>query len=32
MGFDFFEKGMKVKIIKEPDNAYDAEAIMVKVK
>lgn len=32
MGSDFFEKGMKVKLIKEPDNAYDAEAIMVKVK
>lgn len=32
MGMDFFEKGMKVKLKKEPDNAYDSEAIMVKVK
>ena len=26
------EKGMKVKLEKEPDNSYDKEAIMVKIK
>ena len=26
------EKGMKVKLVKEPDNAYDKEAIQVMVK
>lgn len=31
-GQDFFEKGMKVRLVKEPDNEYDAEAILVKVK
>lgn len=31
-GSDFIEKGMKVKLEKEPDNAYDKEAIQVKVK
>ena len=31
-GSDFLEKGMKVKLEKEPDNAYDKEAIQVKVK
>ena len=29
---DFFKPGMKVKLIKEPDNKYDAEAIRVEVK
>lgn len=28
----FMEKGMKVKLEKEPDNVYDKEAIQVKVK
>lgn len=31
-GCDFLEKGMKVKLIKEPDNEYDKEAIRVEVK
>ena len=31
-GTDFFKPGMKVKLIKEPDNHYDAEAIRVEVK
>lgn len=31
-GSEFIEKGMKVKLVKEPDNEYDKEAIMVKVK
>ena len=26
------KKGMKVKLVKEPDNEYDKEAIMVKIK
>ena len=26
------KKGMKVKLIKEPDNEYDKEAIQVKIK
>ena len=30
-GKDFFEKDMKVKLVKEPDNEYDKEAILVKV-
>ncbi len=30
-GKDFLEKGMKVKLVKEPDNPYDKEAILVKV-
>ena len=30
-GSDFMEKGMKVKLEKEPDNEYDKEAIQVKV-
>ena len=25
-GSDFMEKGMKVKLVKEPDNEYDSEA------
>lgn len=28
-GSDFLKKGMKVKLIKEPDNEYDKEAIRV---
>ena len=31
-GTQFMEKGMKVKLEKEPDNLYDKEAIMVKIK
>ena len=31
-GLSIFEKGMKVKLIKEPDNRYDSEAIRVEVK
>lgn len=31
-GSDFMKKGMKVKLMKEPDNEYDKEAIQVKVK
>ena len=31
-GSDFMEKGMKVKLEKEPDNKYDKEAIQVKIK
>ena len=31
-GTGFMEKGMKVKLIKEPDNEYDNEAIQVKIK
>ena len=31
-GMDFLKPGMKVKLVKEPDNRYDAEAIMVKLK
>ena len=31
-GSDFMEKGMKIKLEKEPDNEYDKEAIQVKVK
>ena len=31
-GSEFMEKGMKVKLVKEPDNQYDKEAIQVKVK
>lgn len=30
-GKDFFEKDMKVNLVKEPDNEYDKEAILVKV-
>lgn len=29
---EFMEKGMKVKLVKEPDNEYDKEAIQVKIK
>lgn len=31
-GSDFMEKGMKVKLIKEPDNEHDKEAIQVRIK
>ena len=31
-GTQFMEKGMKVKLEKEPDNSYDKDAIMVKIK
>ncbi len=31
-GNDFLKKGMKVKLIKEPDNEYDKEAIRVELK
>lgn len=31
-GSNFMEKGMKVKLVKEPDNEYDKEAIQVVVK
>lgn len=31
-GSDFLEKGMTVKLIKEPDNQYDKEAIKVELK
>lgn len=32
LGSNFMKKGMKVKLIKEPDNEYDKEAIQVNVK
>ena len=32
LGSDFRKNGMKVKLIKETDNAYDAEAIKVMMK
>ena len=31
-GTQFMEKGMKVKLEKEPDNKYDKEAIKVSLK
>ena len=31
-GNNFMEKGMKVKLEKEPDNEYEKEAIQVKIK
>lgn len=31
-GSDFFKEGMVVKLIKEPDNKYDKEAIKVELK
>lgn len=31
-GHDFLEPGMKVKLVKEPDNPYDPEAIKVMFK
>ena len=30
-GKDFFEKGMSVKLVKEPDNEHDREAIKVEL-
>ena len=30
-GKDFFESGMTVKLVKEPDNAHDREAIKVEL-
>ena len=32
LGNEFMEKGMKVKMKKEPDNEFDSEAIMVQIK
>lgn len=32
LGDDFLEKGMKVRLEKEPDNKYDREAIKVMMK
>lgn len=31
-GSDFLKNGMKVKLVKEPDNEFDKEAIQVKLK
>ena len=31
-GHDFIKPGMKVKLVKEPDNAFDAEAVKVMMK
>ena len=31
-GQEFLEPGMKVELVKEPDNAYDSEAILVKLE
>ena len=31
-GKDFFEKDMEVRLVKEPDNPFDKEAILVKVE
>lgn len=31
-GKDFFEKDMTVKLVKEPDNEYDKEAIKVELE
>ena len=31
-GKDFFEKDMTVRLVKEPDNAYDKEAIKVELE
>ena len=31
-GSDFLKKGMKVKLVKEPENEYDKEAIRVELK
>ena len=30
-GSDFLKNGMKVKLVKEPDNEYDKEAIRVEI-
>ena len=32
LGSDFMKKGMEVKLVKEPDNAYDREAIKVEME
>mgnify|MGYP004624064693 FL=1 len=32
LGTEFMEKGMKVRIEKEPDNDFDSEAIKVMIK
>lgn len=32
LGTGFMKAGMKVKLVKEPDNEYDKEAIKVKMK
>lgn len=31
-GSDFLKKSMRVKLVKEPNNQYDKEAILVKIK
>ena len=31
-GKDFLKAGMKVKLVKEPDNVYDREAVQVKME
>ena len=31
-GHDFLKPGMQVRLVKEPDNKYDKEAIVVKLK
>ena len=31
-GTDFLKPGMKVELVKEPDNQYDKEAILVRMK
>ncbi len=31
-GMDYFEKDMEVKLVKEPDNPFDKEAILVKIE
>lgn len=31
-GTDLFEKDMKVRLVKEPDNAFDKEAIKVELE
>ena len=31
-GDEFLEKGMKLELVKEPDNEHDKEAIVVKVE
>ncbi len=31
-GTDFLKEGMKIKLVKEPDNEHDHEAIAVKLK
>ena len=31
-GTEFLKEGMKLKLEKEPDNKFDSEAILVKIK